>query len=106
MKILIDVNLSPLWVSFLSNAGFEAIHWSSVGSTSAPDSDIMAYATDKQLVILIHDLDFGSLLAVNALHGPSVVQIRAQDVLPDRIGDTIVYRRYGSRRPRSSEGHW
>ena len=50
----------------------------------------MAYAIDKQFVILTHDLDFGSLLAVNALHAPSVVQIRARDVLPDRIGDTVV----------------
>jgi predicted nuclease of predicted toxin-antitoxin system len=90
MKILIDVNLSPLWVSFLCNAGFDAIHWSSVGSTSAPDSDIMKYASDKQFVILTHDLDFGSMLAVNAFDGPSVVQIRAQDVLPDRIGGTVV----------------
>jgi len=31
MKFLIDMNLSPLWVSFLSGKGFKAVHWSTVG---------------------------------------------------------------------------
>jgi predicted nuclease of predicted toxin-antitoxin system len=31
MKFLIDMNLSPLWVPFLANQGFEAVHWSTVG---------------------------------------------------------------------------
>lgn len=28
MKILIDMNLSPAWVSRLNQAGHDAIHWS------------------------------------------------------------------------------
>ncbi len=41
MKILIDMNLSPLWVQFLSGHALEAIHWSDVGSASATDSEIL-----------------------------------------------------------------
>jgi predicted nuclease of predicted toxin-antitoxin system len=28
MKLLIDMNLSPLWVSYLAAAGFASVHWS------------------------------------------------------------------------------
>jgi predicted nuclease of predicted toxin-antitoxin system len=30
MKIIIDMNLSPQWVSVLGTAGYEALHWSTV----------------------------------------------------------------------------
>jgi len=30
MKILIDMNLSPLWVRFLVAHGIEAFHWSAI----------------------------------------------------------------------------
>jgi predicted nuclease of predicted toxin-antitoxin system len=31
MKLLLDMNLSPTWVGFLEENGFEAVHWSTVG---------------------------------------------------------------------------
>ncbi len=31
MKLLLDMNLSPAWVRFLEENGFEAVHWSTVG---------------------------------------------------------------------------
>ncbi len=31
MKIVIDMNLSPEWVSVFETAGYESIHWSTVG---------------------------------------------------------------------------
>ena len=38
MKLLIGMNLSPLWVSFLAGQGMDAIHWSAVGRPKAADS--------------------------------------------------------------------
>jgi len=40
MKILVDMNLSPEWARFLAEAGFEAVHWSKVGSKTATDSEL------------------------------------------------------------------
>jgi predicted nuclease of predicted toxin-antitoxin system len=77
MKFLIDMNLSPLWVKFLDDSGFDSVHWSKIGQPSAPDSQIMDYATANDLVIFTHDLDFGALLATRNHRRPSVVQIRA-----------------------------
>ena len=42
MKLLVDMNLSPSWVKYLAEAGFEAVHWSEIGSGSAPDAELMA----------------------------------------------------------------
>lgn len=44
MKIVIDMNLSPEWVSVFEAAGYEAVHWSSVGDIKAKDTVIMAWA--------------------------------------------------------------
>ncbi len=90
MKILIDMNLSPSWVPFLSGHGFEALHWASVGPPSAADSQILAYAEANAYVIFTHDLDFGALLAARRARGPSVLQVRTQDPLPKAIGDAVV----------------
>jgi uncharacterized protein with PIN domain len=63
MKFLIDMNLSPLWVRFLAGNGFDSVHWSSIGLSSAPDTEIMDYAAANQMIVFTHDLDFGALLA-------------------------------------------
>ena len=84
------MNLSPLWVEFLARAGFESVHWSSLGEASASDSEIMDYASANGMVIFTHDLDFAALLASRNAQRPSVIQIRTQDVLPAAIGDVVV----------------
>jgi predicted nuclease of predicted toxin-antitoxin system len=90
MKLLIDMNLSPAWVQFLADSGFDSVHWSSIGRPSAPDTQIMDYASANGLVVFTHDLDFGALLAKRKTRQPSVLQIRAQDVLPAAIGQIVV----------------
>jgi predicted nuclease of predicted toxin-antitoxin system len=91
MKLLVDMNLSPLWIGFLEQHGFEAVHRSSLGAANAADTEIMERARNGEFVVFTHDLDFGRLLALGRRGGPSVVQIRAQDVLPAAIGDIVVH---------------
>ncbi len=90
MKLLIDMNLSPRWVSILVDAGFEAAHWSTFGRSNAPDAEIMAFAKANGYVVLTHDLDFGAILAATHGEKPSVVQIRSEDVSPDVIGKPVI----------------
>ena len=90
MKILLDMNLSPRWVSLLADHGIQAAHWSMLGAKNAPDSEMMAYARAENYIVLTHDLDFGAILAATQGEKPSVVQIRADDVSPDVIGFQIV----------------
>jgi predicted nuclease of predicted toxin-antitoxin system len=55
MKFLVDMNLSPLWVPFFASHDVAAVHWSTVGKTSAPDSEIMEFAVTNDYVIFTHD---------------------------------------------------
>lgn len=90
MKLLVDMNLSPRWVGLLNDAGIEAVHWSTLGASNAPDIEIMAFAKTNAYVVLTHDLDFSAILAATHGEKPSVVQIRAEDVNPDVIGRTVI----------------
>ena len=89
MKLLVDMNLSPDWVAVLKQAGWEAVHWSNVGNLRAADSKIMAWAKMNGHVVFTHDLDFGSMLALTQAEGPSVIQIRTQDVTPAAAGKFV-----------------
>jgi len=91
MKLLIDMNLSPRWVKFLTDNGLDALHWSAMGKVAASDSEIMAWASDNGYIVLTHDLDFSAILAATQEKFPSVVQTRAEDVSPDVIGSKIVH---------------
>ena len=90
MKLVIDMNLSPEWVAVLQRHGFEAVHWSSVGNHRARDAEIVAWARDTGHMVFTHDLGFGALLAATDAHGPSVIQVRTQDVTPAHLEHVLV----------------
>lgn len=98
MKFLIDMNLSPDWCRVFERNGWEAVHWSEVGDPRAPDRTIMAWAAGNGCIVFTHDLDFGAILAGTQAHGPSVIQVRARDVLPDHL-ETIVAAAIGRLEP-------
>jgi predicted nuclease of predicted toxin-antitoxin system len=85
LKILVDMNLSPRWVPALEEQGWMTVHWSTVGEPSAPDAQIMQWAREHGFLVFTHDLDFGTALAHTRLAGPSVLQARAQNVLPEHL---------------------
>lgn len=90
MKLLIDMGLSPEWREIFEVSGFEAKHWSEFGNPRAKDQEIMAWAREHGSVVFTHDLDFGHLLALTHAAGPSVVQVRSEDVLPASIGPVVL----------------
>ncbi len=90
MTLLIDMNLSPEWVPVLMEHGFDAVHWASLGVASASDSEIMVYAFQHRFVVFTHDLDFGILLAHSKAGGPSVIQVRTNDVSPGHLSKVVV----------------
>ena len=90
LKLLIDMNLSPEWVQALRKHGWQAVHWSAVGDPRASDKDIMDWAAIHQYVVFTHDLDFGTMLALSHEAGPSVIQIRAEDTLPDYLERSVI----------------
>jgi len=90
MKILIDMNLSPEWVAAFAIENIESIHWSTVGDPRAEDTEIIEYAREHEYIVFTHDLDFGMILALTQADGPSVIQVRSQDILPSNLANTVL----------------
>lgn len=90
MKVMIDMNLSPQWRQVFEQEGIEALHWSTVGDPRATDQQILAWARVYGFVVFTHDLDFGHLLALTHAAGPSVIQVRSEDVMPDAIKSVVI----------------
>jgi predicted nuclease of predicted toxin-antitoxin system len=69
--------------------GFESVHWSSVGDPRASDRELLEYARAGGYVVFTNDLDFSAILAASAAASPSVIQVRAADLTPARLGPLV-----------------
>ncbi len=90
LSLLVDMNLSPQWVPVLRKHGWQAVHWSTIGNPGDSDKEIMDWARTNQHVVFTHDLDFGTMLALSHEAGPSVLQVRSEDTLPDYLEEPVV----------------
>jgi predicted nuclease of predicted toxin-antitoxin system len=90
VQLVVDMNLSVEWIAKLAQHGWSAVHWSAVGDPRAEDSAIMVWALANGYVVFTHDLDFGTTLALTHATGPSVLQVRGQNILPEHMGSVVV----------------
>lgn len=84
------MNLSPVWVPHLEEAGYEVVHWSEVGHDDDSDGEIIAWATSHDHVVLTADLDFGTALARSGRNRPSVVQLGIRETRPALVAATVL----------------
>jgi predicted nuclease of predicted toxin-antitoxin system len=77
VKLVVNMNLSPNWVTILRNA----VHGPGVGAVSARAEDRIVFESD---------LDFGTLPATSGATTPSVVQLRTGTTSSSRIGILVV----------------
>jgi predicted nuclease of predicted toxin-antitoxin system len=90
ISIVVDMNLSVDWIDVLAQHGWTAVHWSVIGDSSAEDSVVMAWARANGHIVFTHDLDFGTMLALTHAAGPSVIQVRGQNVLPEHMAALVL----------------
>jgi predicted nuclease of predicted toxin-antitoxin system len=90
MRILVDMNLTPRWLSLLQSDGHETVHWSSIGAPRATDREICDYARARQMIILTNDLDFPQILAHTREAGPTVIILRGEPLTPERRGESLL----------------
>ena len=90
MNLLLDMNLTPALCQSLGKEGWNAIHWSSVGDPRAEDEIIMEWAKVHGYTVVTNDLDFGAILAVTRASGPSVVQVRIEDLRPGKLAPLLI----------------
>ena len=78
MRFLLDENIPPSLAVLLKKIGHEARHVVDIGYTSTPDFKISAFAAQSGEIILTHDTDFGTILALSGNNRPSVILFRLQ----------------------------
>ena len=90
IRILIDMNLTPRWVSYLVETGHDAIHWSAVGYVRAREKEICDYAREHGYVLLTNDLDFPRILAHTKEAKPSVILMRGEPLATEVRGRALL----------------
>jgi predicted nuclease of predicted toxin-antitoxin system len=90
MKLLLDACMPLDWLEFLNGHDYECVAWLRIGAPNAPDPAIMHYASEHDFVVLAHDLDFGTILALSNADHPSVIQFRAPDIRPPALGTILL----------------
>ena len=90
MNFLVDMNLSPNWVGFLTGAGFTAVHWSAEGAPNASDHELMQWAAQHEYIVLTADLDFAAILAATERRRPSVILVRSAILTPEALGNAVL----------------
>ena len=73
----------------LATSGHDAVHWRDVGA-SAPDDEIITWATGEQRVVLMADLDFAAAVAMRGLSAPTVVQLRSGSTDPNDVASIVL----------------
>jgi predicted nuclease of predicted toxin-antitoxin system len=90
VRLLIDMNLTPRWAVALAEAGHDAVHWSTLGASNAPDGVICEYARERQFVLITNDLDFPRILAHTLNSKPSIVLLRGEPLVPELRGEGLI----------------
>ena len=73
---MVDMPLSLGLAAWLRDKGHDAVHASELGLHRAPDTDIMARASQEARTIVTADLDYPQLLALARATEPSVILFR------------------------------
>ncbi len=85
MKFLLDENISPSLAGLLKSIGYDARHVVEVGYNSTPDFKIADFAVSTGEIIITHDTDFGTILALTGNDKPSVILVRWQSITTLRL---------------------
>lgn len=90
MRLLADMNISPLTVIALRNEGWDIIRVSEVLPIDADDVDILTWARGQGCVVITQDLDFSTLLALGGHSEPSLITLRLGNSDPQTITDALL----------------
>jgi predicted nuclease of predicted toxin-antitoxin system len=78
MKFILDENMPPSLVSKLKSLGYETYHVNEIGFSNTADSKITELAKRENSIIITHDTDFGTIMALNGDNKPSIILFRWQ----------------------------
>lgn len=90
MKILADMNISPLTIMELTNHGYQISRITAYLPANATDEEIIQLALQENWIILTQDLDFSALIAQSGSKYPSLISIRLNNAQPKVISKILL----------------
>jgi predicted nuclease of predicted toxin-antitoxin system len=94
LKLLVDMNLSPLTVRNVVASGWDCVRVSDLVRADISDHDILELARNQNRAIVTQDLDFSTLLALSGFDRPSLITFRLSVPTPEivtrRLLDVLV----------------
>jgi len=82
LQFLADMNISPVTVEELRRAVWDIVRVSERLDRPASDQEILSFARANSRVVVSHDLDFSSLLALAGHNSPSLITLRLTSADP------------------------
>ena len=90
LRLLADMNLSPLTVESLQREGWDIVRVSNLLPVDATDREILELARREDRVVVTQDLDFSALLALGGHRWPSLVTLRLLVSDPERVARRLL----------------
>lgn len=90
MRLLADMNISPLTVERLRGQGFDIVRVKEILPANAPDRIVLELARSEGRVLISQDLDFSRMLALENRTSPSLITIRMTNCDPESIAERLL----------------
>ena len=81
MRFLVDANVSPRVAELLRAGGHDAVAVREIGLQHSSDDALLDRAVADERIVVSHDTDFGTLLAIRRTNQPSCILVRSADPL-------------------------
>jgi predicted nuclease of predicted toxin-antitoxin system len=91
MRFLLDQGLPRSLAALMRELGIDAIHTGECGLSTALDSSILSFAREKDYVVVTHDADFHTLMALSHEKKPSVIRIRIEGLKSLALKELILH---------------
>lgn len=89
LSFLLDENLPPSLALKLKALGYNARHVAEIGYINTDDYKILLLAEQSGEIILTHDTDYGTLLALHKMSTPSVILFRLEQLNTQILYDLL-----------------
>ena len=90
LRLLADLNISPLTVALLRHEGWDVARASEFLPATAADEELLLLARQERRAILTHDLDFSALLALQGHSQPSLITLRLASGDPIEVARRLI----------------
>lgn len=90
LRLIADVNISPLTVAALQLRGYNILRTTDLLPATAADVDILELARVENRIILTQDLDFSMLIALGKCDRPSLTTLRLSSAKPDIVTQRLL----------------